>query len=134
MEKAKINVIQLFALMFIFELRTTLVVSYGVTAGKEAWLATLFGLCGGIVLFFIHYYVMRHYPNLYLTGYARKIFGNYIGWAIGLIYIIYFLYIAARNLREFGDLLISSTMPNTPALGCQYFNDSCRLLRPLSWY
>ncbi|MGG3624592.1 GerAB/ArcD/ProY family transporter [Bacillus gobiensis] len=73
-------------------------------------------MCGGIVLFFIHYYVMRQYPNLPLTGYARKIFGNYIGWTIGLLYVTYFLYIAARNLREFGDLLISSTLPNTPAL------------------
>lgn len=116
MEKAKISAIQLFVLMFIFELGTALVVSYGVTAGKEAWLATLFGLCGGIVLFFIHYYIIRQYPNLPLTGYVRKIFGKYLGWGICLFYISIFLYVSARNLREFGDLLITSTMPDTPFL------------------
>ncbi|GAA3333032.1 hypothetical protein GCM10020331_095490 [Ectobacillus funiculus] len=52
MEKAKISVIQLFAMMFMFELGSALVVSYGVTARKDAWLAILLGLCGGIALFF----------------------------------------------------------------------------------
>jgi spore germination protein KB len=116
MEKAKISVIQLFAMMFLFDMGTTLVVSYGIGAKKDAWLAILLGLGAGIVLFFIHYSLFRKYPNLPLTGYARKIFGKYLGWIIGLLYILYFLYIAARNLREAGDLLLTSTMTETPLL------------------
>jgi spore germination protein KB len=116
MEKAKISGIQLFAMMFMFELGTSLVISYGIGAKKDAWLTILLGLGGGIVLFFIHYSLFRQYPNLPLTGYARKIFGKYPGWIIGLLYVLYFLYIAARNLREFGDLLLSSTMSATPLL------------------
>lgn len=116
MEKAKISVIQLFAMMFIFDLGSSLVVSYGVTAKKDAWLAILIGMCGGIVLFFIYYFLFRQYPKLPLTGYARKIFGKYVGWIIGLLYVIFFLYQAARGLRDFGDLLLASTMPNTPLL------------------
>lgn len=116
MEKAKISVIQLFAMMFIFELGSALVVSYGATAGKDAWLAILLGMCGGILLFFIYYSLFRQYPNLPLTGYAREIFGKYLGWVIGLLYTVYFLYEAARNLRDFGDLLLSSTLTETPLL------------------
>ncbi|WP_342045841.1 GerAB/ArcD/ProY family transporter [Bacillus sp. OTU530] len=116
MEKAKISVIQLFSMMFMFELGSALVVSYGVTARKDAWLAILLGLCGGIALFFIYYALFRQYPNLPLTGYTRKIFGKYVGWIIGLSYTIYFLYNAARILRDFGDLLLSSTLPQTPLL------------------
>ncbi|MDQ0246088.1 spore germination protein KB [Bacillus fengqiuensis] len=116
MEKAKISVIQLFAMMFIFELGSALVVSYGVTAKKDAWLAILLGMGGGIVLFFIYYSLFRQYPHLPLTGYARKIFGKYLGWVIGLLYTVYFLYDAARNLRDFGELLLTSTMTETPLL------------------
>ncbi|RBW70032.1 GerAB/ArcD/ProY family transporter [Bacillus taeanensis] len=116
MEKAKISVIQLFAMMFLFELGTMLVVSYGIGAKKDAWLAILLGMCGGIILFFIYYALFRQYPNLPLTGYVRKIFGKYIGWIIGLLYVIFFLYDAARGLRDFGDLLLASTMPKTPLL------------------
>lgn len=116
MEKAKISVIQLFALMFIFDLGTALIVSYGIPAGKDAWLAILVGMGGGIVLFFVYYTLFRQYPTLPLTGYIRKIFGKYIGWVIGLLYCLFFIYIAARNVRDFGDLLTSSTLPETPLL------------------
>ncbi|MGM7719950.1 GerAB/ArcD/ProY family transporter [Metabacillus sp. Hm71] len=116
MEKAKVSVIQLFAMMLIYELGSALVVSYGVTAKKDAWLAILLGMCGGIALFFIYYFLFRQYPNLPLTGYARKIFGKYLGWVIGLLYTVYFMYDASRNLRDFGDLLLSSTLTETPLL------------------
>jgi spore germination protein KB len=113
-EKAKISVIQLFAMMFLFELGSMLVVSFGINAKKDAWLAILLGLCMGIVLFFIYYFLFRQYPTLPFTGYARKIFGKYLGWMTGLMYVVFFLYVAARVLRDFGDLLLSSTMPETP--------------------
>jgi spore germination protein KB len=116
MEKAKISAIQLFALMFIFDLGTALIVSYGVTAGKDDWLSILLGMSGGILLFFIYYAVYRQYPDLPLTSYIRKVFGKYLGWIIGLLYCMSFLYIAARNVRDFGDLLSSSTLTETPLL------------------
>ncbi|MFB9757209.1 GerAB/ArcD/ProY family transporter [Ectobacillus funiculus] len=116
MEKAKISVIQLFAMMFIFNLGTSLVVDYGIAAKKDAWLAILLGMCGGIILFSVYYFVFRQYPKLPLTGHLKEIFGKYMGWIIGLLYILYFLYIAARNVRDFSELLLSSTLPKTPLL------------------
>lgn len=116
MEKAKISVIQLFALMFILEMGTSLVIPYGIDAKKDAWLAILIGMCIGIILFFIYSFLFRQYPNLLLTGYAKKVFGKYLGWVIGLLYIISFLYEAAHQTRSFGELLLSSTMTETPLL------------------
>ncbi|MGE7714199.1 spore germination protein KB [Priestia megaterium] len=116
MEKAKLSVIQLFALMFIFEMGTALVVSYGTNAGKDAWLAILLALCGGIVLFYIFHFLYRQYPNLLFTGYIREIFGKHFGWIVGLLYCLHFLYICGRNVRELGDLLVSSTLSETPLL------------------
>ena len=116
MEKAKLSVIQLFALMFIFEMGTALVVSYGTNAGKDAWLAILLALCGGIVLFYIFHFLYRQYPNLLFTGYIREIFSKHFGWIVGLLYCLHFLYICGRNVRELGDLLVSSTLSETPLL------------------
>ncbi|MCM2534346.1 spore germination protein [Neobacillus pocheonensis] len=116
MEKAKVSVIQLFAMMFLFELGSAVVVSFGIGAKKDAWLAILLGICGGIALFFIYYPVFRQYPDLPFTGYAKELFGKYLGWVIGLLYTVYILYSASRNLRDFGDILVASTMQQTPLL------------------
>lgn len=116
MEKAKISAIQLFTLMFLFELGSALVVALGISAKKDAWLSILLGMLGGIVLFFIYYFLIRQYPALPLTGFTRKIFGKYVGWVVGLLYVVFFLYAGSRNVRDFGELLLSSTMPKTPLL------------------
>ncbi|KYG26180.1 GerAB/ArcD/ProY family transporter [Priestia endophytica] len=116
MERAKISVIQLFSLMLIFNMGTAVVISYGAKAGKDAWVAILLAMCGGVALFFIHYYSFRQYPHLLFIEYIRKIFGKYLGWVLGLIYCLFFLYICGRNVREFGDLIISSTLTETPLL------------------
>ncbi|MFB5661946.1 GerAB/ArcD/ProY family transporter [Alteribacillus sp. HJP-4] len=116
MEKAKLSVIQMFAIMLIFNLGSALVVSLGSEAGKDAWLSILIGMGGGVALFFLYYILFRKYPTLPLTGYARKIFGRYLGWCVGLLYVIYFLYSASRNLRDFSDLMLTSSLPQTPLL------------------
>ncbi|MGG1219920.1 GerAB/ArcD/ProY family transporter [Priestia endophytica] len=72
MEKAKISGIQLFAIMFIFELGTALVVNYGTDAGKDAWLSTLLAMSGGVALFFIFYFVNT------LTYYLLDIYVKYL--------------------------------------------------------
>ncbi|MBZ5751717.1 GerAB/ArcD/ProY family transporter [Metabacillus rhizolycopersici] len=41
MEKAKISVIQFFALMLLFELGSALVISHGMDAKKDDWLVIL---------------------------------------------------------------------------------------------
>lgn len=116
MEKAKISAIQLFVMMYFFELGSALVVSFGIGAKKDAWISILIGMVGGVLLFFMYYTLFRHYPNLSFTQYVRKICGKYIGWIIGLLYIVYWIYGSARNLRDFGDVLLTSTLPETPLL------------------
>ncbi|MBZ5751718.1 GerAB/ArcD/ProY family transporter [Metabacillus rhizolycopersici] len=50
--------------------------------------------------------------------------GKYLGWMIGVLYVISLIYIAARTLRSYGDLLLSSTMPKTPLLALNTKNDN----------
>lgn len=114
MEKAKINAWQLFSLIILFEFGTALVVGFGLDAKKDAWLAILVGLAFGLVIFLVYSYFYRIYPDLPLTNYARKILGKYIGLPIGVLYIVYFIYGAARDLRDASDLLITSIYDQTP--------------------
>lgn len=114
MEKVKISSIQMFSLIFLFELGSAVVVGLGVQAKQDAWLAILIGMLGGLVLFLIYYYLFRQYPDLPLTSYIPKVFGKMIGYPVAVLYILYFIYIASRVLRDLGSLLVISTLGQTP--------------------
>ncbi|WP_173917659.1 GerAB/ArcD/ProY family transporter [Halobacillus sp. Marseille-Q1614] len=114
MEKAKVNGWQLFILMVLFEIGTAIVIHPGVEAKKDAWIAVFLGLIIGLLFFLVYYALYRLYPDLSLTGYIKQILGKYIGGALGILYLFYFLYIASRDLRDFGELLTASTYIYTP--------------------
>jgi spore germination protein KB len=114
MEKAKINASQLFVLIVLFEMGSAILVGIAGTAKQDAWISVLFGLGGGLVLFFVYYRLYMYYPDIPLTSYIQKITGKWIGSFIGVLYIIYFMYIAIRVLRDFGELLTTTIYTDTP--------------------
>ncbi|MDC2867869.1 GerAB/ArcD/ProY family transporter [Bacillus sp. BP-3] len=114
MEKTKITSLQLFAMVMLFELGSALVVGLGMDAKKDAWLAIFLGWAGGMIVFGVYGFLFRQYPTLPLTGYLKKILGKYLGSLLGLVYILYFIYIASRVLRDFGELLTGSAYDETP--------------------
>ncbi|MED1472794.1 GerAB/ArcD/ProY family transporter [Bacillus salipaludis] len=114
MDKIKINASQLFVLVFLFEMGSSILFGLGANAKQDAWIAILLGLAGGLIVFFIHYRLFLFYPELILTSYIQKIVGKWPGRIITLFYIIYFIYITARVLRDFGELLVTTVYTNTP--------------------
>ncbi|GAB7388181.1 spore germination protein GerKB [Bacillaceae bacterium] len=114
MEKGKISASQFFALAVLFELNGALIRSPGADAKQDAWLAVLFGMGGGLLLFYLYVLLYRYYPDRPLTAQLEQILGRFLGRALALIYSFYFLYIAARVLRDFGDLLLIFIFPETP--------------------
>jgi spore germination protein KB len=114
MEGERISIIQLFAMILLFEFGTAIVIPIGFSAEQSAWLSILIALIGGILLFLVYEYLYHQYPELPLSGYAQKILGKYIGWPLSLLYIPFFINIASRDLREAGDLLVTSVYDQTP--------------------
>ncbi|MEH7073187.1 GerAB/ArcD/ProY family transporter [Neobacillus drentensis] len=114
MEKAKISASQLFVLIVLFEMGSAILVGIASNAKQDAWIAVLLGMVGGIGIFYIYYGLFVYYPELPLTSYLQEITGKWIGKFIGLFYVAYFIYIAARVLRDFGELLSSTIYNSTP--------------------
>ncbi|MFP5113163.1 GerAB/ArcD/ProY family transporter [Bacillaceae bacterium C204] len=114
MEKAKVSPYQLFVLIFMFEMGSAILLGLGAQVKQDAWIAILFGLVGGILVFFIYYRLYMYYPELPLTSYLQKILGKWLGRLIGFLYIVYFIYVASRVLRDFGELLTTTIYNSTP--------------------
>ncbi|UUZ95408.1 spore germination protein [Paenibacillus sp. P25] len=116
MEQTKISPNQLFTLIVLFEIGTALVVPLGMEAKRDAWLAIFLGLLGGLVLYLLYYRLFVHYPDLPLTSYIQRILGKWVGWPVGLLYVLFFFYGTARDLRDASELLTTASYYHTPLL------------------
>lgn len=114
MEKAKISAYQFFILIIFFELGTALFLPVGITAKQDIWLALLVGMAGGFCLYLVYYGLYSYYPEIPLTEYAQKILGKALGRILAFLYVLYFMYLAARVVRDFGELLVIIFFPDTP--------------------
>ncbi len=114
MERAKISAYQLLVLIFLFEIGTAILVPLAIEAKQDAWLAVLIGLVGGCCLFWIYHSLYSYYPDIPLTEYMQRILGSVLGKVLAFFYVLYFMYITARVLRDFGEMLIIAFYPETP--------------------
>jgi spore germination protein KB len=114
MENARINVRQLFAMIVLFAFGTSLVLPVGFVSEQSVWISILLASAGGLVLFLIYDYLYRQFPDLPLSRYIRKIFGNYIGWPVCLLLFVFIIHNDARVLRETGELLVTTALDQTP--------------------
>ncbi|WP_342478488.1 GerAB/ArcD/ProY family transporter [Paenibacillus sp. FSL H7-0350] len=116
MKKELIGPNQLLALIILFELGTAVLVPIGLESGHSVWLAILFALPGGILLYLVFAHLYLQFPNQIISGYIRTILGPWLGWPVSLLFLPVILYNGSRNLREAGDLLISASYDKTPIL------------------
>lgn len=114
MEQTKINIRQLFVLAVMFELGSSAVIPVGTRAMQDVWIAILLGLAFGMALFLVYDRLSRYYPGEALTVYTERILGVWPGRVLAAIYIVYFLYLTARVLRNFGELLQMFAYTETP--------------------
>lgn len=114
MEKAKISLYQLFVLILLFELGSAILVPLASDAKQDAWLAILFGMAGGLFLFWVNYRLFLYYPELVPPEYMQKLLGKIAGTILAFCYIIFFMYTAARVLRDFGEMLLTFAYLETP--------------------
>lgn len=115
----RISSFQFCCLIILFELGTAVMVPLGVDAKQDAWIAILVGMLGGLLIFSIYAYLHRRFPHQPLTGYVKQIVGKDIGFVLALLYTLFFIYGAARDLRD-GMELLRPAYNETPLLvtGC----------------
>ncbi|QHW29834.1 GerAB/ArcD/ProY family transporter [Paenibacillus rhizovicinus] len=117
-----IGPLHLFAWITLFELGTAVVISVGMDAKQDAWLVILIGCLIGIAMFAgVYGTLYKLYPDSSMTEYARKIIGPVPGWLLGFVYLLYFIYIAGRDTRDFIDLLSAAAYDATPMFALAVF-------------
>lgn len=110
----KLSKYQLFALMFVFEVGSTTLFALGIDAKQDAWIVILVALLIGIVFIWIYTELQNAFPGKNYIEMIISILGKKVGLPLSLLYAVFWLWPAARNLREFGELIGTTLLPETP--------------------
>lgn len=85
-------------------------------AKVDAWLSILpvtgFGLFAAWVITSLG----RRYPELTVIQYSRIILGKPAGNLVGLVFVLFFLYINSFIIREFGEFVVTLFLSKTPLI------------------
>lgn len=84
------------------------------SAGPDAWLSLLLALSFGLLVACAASGLATRYPEETVIEYAPKLMGKILGKTVGFIYAFYFYYVAYFVQRQFGDLMTSVYMIDTP--------------------
>lgn len=116
MVQEKIGYSQLFYIMMAFEVGSTVIFGVGAEAKQDAWLVILVSMFCGLILMWVYTKLFEYFPEDTLTQMIPKIVGKIIGYPLVVLYLLYFIYIAARVARDFGELINGSLLPRTPMI------------------
>ncbi|MFC0271741.1 endospore germination permease [Metabacillus herbersteinensis] len=114
MKQEKISALQLFYVIIGFEIGNAMIYGLGADAKQDAWLTILIGMFCGLILMLIYTKLSEFYPGDTLIQMIPKIVGKYLAFPIILIYISYFSLLASTACRDFGELIVSSILIETP--------------------
>ncbi len=113
--KTTISGFQFFCMIFLFEVGTSSLHGLASDAKQDAWISLLIASIFGCLLFYVYIKLFELFPKQTFTNVIQEILGEYAGKFVAIVYLIYFIYIAARDLRDFEELLVI-TMFNASSL------------------
>ncbi|MFP3126215.1 spore germination protein [Ectobacillus funiculus] len=116
MKQGKISALQLFYVMIGFEIGNSIIFGTAAGAKQDAWLAILLSMLCGLILMWIYTKLSDYYPGETLVQMLPKIIGKFLSYPLIVIYALYFLYLACTACRDFGELIASTILTETPMI------------------
>ncbi|MFF2015457.1 endospore germination permease [Paenibacillus sp. NPDC058177] len=117
MEKSKLTVWQFFVLTLSFLIGTSFFFTPGgliAAAKQDAWIVPLWAGTAGIFAALIWLHLSKLHSGLSIVQICIKVAGRPIGGLLALLYIFYFIQLAAFITRNLGDFMKQALMPLTP--------------------
>jgi len=105
---------QLWSLVLLFQIGSNVVFGFGSGAKQDAWIAAGISCMLGCGLIVLYAKICEWGDRKNWVELLEALLGRYAGKAIGMIYIVSFIYVAGRVLRDFGELIATYILPRTP--------------------
>lgn len=115
MKEVRLSATQLFFLIVGFIIGSSAIIN-SAQDGRDSWIVYLIGWAGGGGLIFIYATIAHLNPGKTLVEILKAAFGRVIGTILSLLYIWYFIHLAALVTRNFGFFLVTTTYERTPEI------------------
>ncbi|MGM7719253.1 GerAB/ArcD/ProY family transporter [Metabacillus sp. Hm71] len=112
----QITKIQLFSLMLLFEIGSTTLFALGIGAKQDAWIVILIASFMSLGLLWIFTEIQKQYPDKNLVEILQSLLGKWLSFPLILLYALYFYSNASFNFYEFGEIIRTTFLENTPQL------------------
>jgi len=112
----RISNYQLFCLMVLFEIGSSILFVLGIDAKQDAWIGVLLGMLIGLAVMWVYTELQKKFPQENLAQIVIKILGKYLGTPLVLLYALFFFYISTRDFRDFGEMIVTTFLLKTPLL------------------
>jgi spore germination protein KB len=83
-------------------------------AKQDMWLSPLWASFIGFLTVYIAVQLNHLYPKKTLIEYSEEILGKFLGKAVGLIFLFYFLQANGIIIREYGEFVVGNFLTYTP--------------------
>ncbi|WP_433742438.1 GerAB/ArcD/ProY family transporter [Falsibacillus pallidus] len=93
------------ALVILFLVGSAVMLDVGRTALKDSWLAIFLGMLSSLPLVLVYYWIYASQKGKTFFEIFQYAFGKFGGKIMTFLYIIYFIYITSRILRDFSEVL-----------------------------
>ncbi|WP_238884348.1 endospore germination permease [Clostridium sp. YIM B02551] len=115
----KISNFQLFSLMVLYEIGSTIIFGFAAEAGRAAWISVLISTFIGLLINLLYLYLSKANPGLTLIEWFPKHLGKWIGFPIAWFYVLEFMYDGGRGLQDLKLLIPNTILPRTPSFVVQ---------------
>jgi spore germination protein KB len=112
--KEKVSLWQLFILILLFNMGSSLIKNLASDAENNSWLAILAGCLIGVSILCGYLLLLHFFPKENLYGIIEVCLGKWLSPVLSIVYVSYFLFIAAFALRDFGELMVATIFEKTP--------------------
>lgn len=107
---------QLFSLMLLYEIGSTTLFALGIGAKQDAWIVVLIATVISLGLVWIYTEVQKQYPDKNLADIFDTLLGKWLSAPLILLYALYFFSSASFNYFEFGEIIRTTFLINTPEI------------------
>jgi spore germination protein KB len=114
MIKEQITDKEAICILIVFIMGTNLILGSGGEAKNDAWISLILSLFMFIPMLLIFSRIIALYQGKDLFDILVEIFGNIVGRIISIIYVWYAFHLGALVLRNFGEFINTTAMPETP--------------------